>query len=708
MAQQQKAQKQQDPYVQRGKALASAVQRLRGWVGSDPARTPELADALVDLTTHRLLGHAHTTAVGDAQEAVKYAAQLLTANGPIGPYTSTTDAARYLTAVVQLAIIQVGVGLPDSAGRTMASVDDMAKQLGEAGVELQLSSPAAVWALSGSARVALAAGDVPAANAYADAALARSIESGLLDDPGSIYLAVDVERLVSDARWAAGRAEPALGYLLSAKNRFDAFAVDRLREPGRVGPPVLERLAEPLSGVYSDAADRLIASGESALGLTVRRTLIDLLQGLVGRLGEATLLDLESAQAALAADLVAERTQRAPLSPRATSWEPLPPSASYATTSPSVDLLALDLERRRAAAAWLDRERPDAQRLEDERRDLALAEVERRDAEQRAEERAAADRLAADRAAADEAALRETQRLAAAEEAERLERKRRREERLEAHRLEVEQRRAAQREAERLEIERREAERRQADPAEMERLELERLQADLAELDRAEAERLEAEQAEAERRERAEAERLGAERERREAERQEAERLEVERQEAERLEVERQEAERLAAERQEAERLEVERQEAERQEAERLEAERQEAERQEAGAPEAERQEAERLAAERQEAERLEAERQESERQHAESQEIEHEELREALRIWDDLRSRGDRRAARAANERVVELLRPRAEADLTQFGPQLVTALEELSRARLRGGDIFGSRAPAREAKALAKSLAP
>ncbi len=505
MAQQQKAQKQADPYVQRGKALASAVQRLRGWVGSDPARTPELADALVDLTTHRLLGHAHITAVGDAQEAVKYAAQLLTANGPIGPYTSTTDAARYITAVVQLAIIQVGVGLPDSAGRTMASVDDMAKQLGEAGVELQLSSPAAVWALSGSARVALAAGDVPAANAYADAALARSIESGLLDDPGSIYLAVDVERLVSDARWAAGRAEPALGYLLSAKNRFDAFAVDRLREPGRVGPPVLERLAEPLFGLYSDAADRLIASGESALGLTVRRALIDLLQGLVGRLGEATQLDLEAAQAELAADLVAERTRRPPLSPGATSWEPLPPSASYATTSPSVDLLALDLERRRAAAAWLDRERPGAQRLEDERRDLALAEVERRDAEQRAEERAAADRLAAERAAADEAALRETQRLAAAEEAERLERKRRREERLEAHRLEVEQRRAAQREAERLEIERREAERRQADPAEMERLELERLQADLAELDRAEAERreaerLEAEQAEAEQR----------------------------------------------------------------------------------------------------------------------------------------------------------------------------------------------------------------
>ena len=40
----------QDPYTQRGKQLASSVQKLRGWVGSDPSRTPELADALVALT----------------------------------------------------------------------------------------------------------------------------------------------------------------------------------------------------------------------------------------------------------------------------------------------------------------------------------------------------------------------------------------------------------------------------------------------------------------------------------------------------------------------------------------------------------------------------------------------------------------------------------------------------------------------------------
>jgi hypothetical protein len=54
----------------------------------------------------------------------------------------------------------------------------------------------------------------------------------------------------------------------------------------------------------------------------------------------------------------------------------------------------------------------------------------------------------------------------------------------------------------------------------------------------------------------------------------------------------------------------------------------------------------------------------------------------------------------------LVDLLRPRAQADLAGYGPQLQDALEELSSARLRSGDVWGSRAPAREAKALAKTL--
>ncbi len=73
---------------------------------------------------------------------------------------------------------------------------------------------------------------------------------------------------------------------------------------------------------------------------------------------------------------------------------------------------------------------------------------------------------------------------------------------------------------------------------------------------------------------------------------------------------------------------------------------------------------------------------------------------------WLDARDRGERKAARAALERYVEVLRPKAEADLALYGPALIDALEALSSARFRSGDVFGSRAPGREAKALGKLL--
>ena len=37
-----------DPYAQAGKALASQVQRLRGWLSTDASRLPELVDALTE------------------------------------------------------------------------------------------------------------------------------------------------------------------------------------------------------------------------------------------------------------------------------------------------------------------------------------------------------------------------------------------------------------------------------------------------------------------------------------------------------------------------------------------------------------------------------------------------------------------------------------------------------------------------------------
>jgi hypothetical protein len=519
MAQPKARQQSHDPYAQRGKTLASLVQRLRGWVGSDPSRAPELADALVELTAHRLLGHVYAAAAADAQDSVRRAGEILAASGPIGPYTSISDAARYVTAVVHMAAIQAGLGLPDAAGRTIESLQDIREQLRGNGLEQRLQPQTAIWALMSGARTALASGDIAAANAYADAALARLAESDLRDDPDAAYLAMDVDRLASDCRWAAGRAEESLPYLYAAKSRYDDVIGGRLEEPARLSPALLERLAEPLFGLYRDLSDRLAGCGDAELSLVSRRRLIELLRGLTGRLGDPVRVQLSSALSDLASDLVAadrvDEAEAAAAEAAATTpsgsdaavedlargvvnrgthvvtWAPLPSTASYAATTASlaattvVSLSALGAEQQQLAA-WLQIARPEARRLEQQRMDLARVDADRRETEQLAAEHAAAEKLAAERAQAAEAERLETARRAAAEEADRLERKRRREERIEAHRLEVERREAEQREAERLEAERRATEQLADDPAEAERLELERLQAEIDELERAE------------------------------------------------------------------------------------------------------------------------------------------------------------------------------------------------------------------------------
>ena len=66
----------------------------------------------------------------------------------------------------------------------------------------------------------------------------------------------------------------------------------------------------------------------------------------------------------------------------------------------------------------------------------------------------------------------------------------------------------------------------------------------------------------------------------------------------------------------------------------------------------------------------------------------------------------GQRREALAAASTVVDLLRPLAASDAGTWGPPLVTALEDLGDAKFRAGDWWGSRAPKKEAKQLAKDL--
>ena len=760
MAQQQKARKPpQDAYAQHGKTLASSVQRLRGWVGSDPSRAPELADALVELTAHRLLGHGYPAAATDAQEAVRRAAQLLTANGPIGPYTSVTDAIRYIDAVVHLATVQAWRGLPDTAGRAIESLRDMQQQLQELRLDEQLKPRTAIWALSGTARAALASGAVATANAYADAVLARLAESGLRDDPDAAFLAIDADRLASDCRWAAGRHEDALTHLHGAKDRYEEMVDGRLQEPARLSPALLERLAEPLFGLYRDLADRLAASGEVDLGMVTRRRLVETLRGLAGRLGDSARAHLASALSDLAEDLLAaDRVDEADAAADEAATLVLDWSGAGAVRLLAVAVRARTLtrtERSAEAVALLRRVLP-AEAVEVPSAAhavglLALAEALRAEGDLDAalSSERAFDAVTRDlvgpvgEGPAVRSAMHDLARGVVGSGAQPLswapldpsfsyaattaagagasevvlvdlnaERQRETDawleaERAEAHRMEVE----------RLEHARMDAERREA-----ERVAAERALAEQRAAERARAEQ--SERLEAERRAAAEeAERLERKRrreERLEAHRQDLLRQEAERREAERLEEERRAAERLAADPAEAERLELERLRTELAEleraavqarTERLEAERVAVEQAEVERVSVEQAEAERVAAEQAEAEQLEAEQRaaqqrEAEQRHPETVVTAPDELALAQQEWRDAKAQGDRRGARMAVERVVELLRPRADADPAEYGPQLQDALEELSSARLRSGDIWGSRAPAKEAKALAKTL--
>lgn len=670
MAQQQNKQNRpkqpQDPYAQQHKQLASVVQRLRGWVGSDPSRTPELADALVTLTEHRLLGHAYTVAAPDAQESVKLAGQLLTANGPIGPYTSVADAARYVSAVVHLAVIQSAAGMAREAADTVGSLAELREELGALPLVEALPPTTVVWLLSCAARGALAGGEVAEANAYVDAALARLAEADLRSRAETAYVVIDTDRLTSDARWAAGATDDALTHLHAARDSFDAVVDGRLAQPGRLSPALVQRLSEPLYGLYRDLADRLVGVGEIDLGVVTRRQLVELLRAVAPK-DETARIQLAASLASLdrdlrehdrvaEADLVAEELDGLPAADRtaaatlsdgiergsAVRWEPLDAVAAYAGAGATEGAgAAAEAELRREAAERLTTERAEAQRLERVRQDEARLAAERRQAE-----RAEADKLAAERREAEQAeqARREFERieaerveaarLAAEQEAERQERKRRREERIEEHRREQERAEAERLEEARLAMERREAQRRAADPAEIERLELERLQAEIAELERAEAA--------------AASEPVVAEPEPIEP----IEPAPVESQAVEPAPVEEQQVIEAPTEPEPVE-----------------------------PAPE--------LPAPV-----------ESEPESVED------ELTTTHRAWQEARSRGDRKLARALNERVVELLRPRAEQDLADYGPRLLYALEELSSARLRSGELFASRGPAREAKSLAKAL--
>ena len=474
-----------DTFAARTRRLASEVQRVRDWSGGDPERLGRLADALVELTGHRLDGHEWAEAAPSAQEAVVVAAKTLARHGPVGPYTPLPDAVRSITALVHLATIQSAAGLHEGAGQTLEAALGLRSQLGHLDLDAALAPATVARALLVWARAGLAAGDPAAGNARAAAAASVPLEDGLL--------AVDVDVLVADARWAAGWPEPAVEHLLRAVERYDGLALDALREPSRSAPGVAERLGEPLFGLYSAAADRVMAIGAPGLGLTLRRRLIDVLGTLAVRSAPAQQL-LLTALADLAGDLrsggrdedardAAELAAsiagddplpaahaRVPMGPRA-SWTALPAEEAFgvhtgAVPEPSGRLAAQRgpadrLEQQRRAEAAADREARAAD---------AAAQAERR-AAQAERDRAEQERLAAERAAAERA---EAERTRARAEAERQAKQRRRAERIAEHQRLAEAERAEREAALRARVHD------ETDAERAEREELERLAAELA------------------------------------------------------------------------------------------------------------------------------------------------------------------------------------------------------------------------------------
>lgn len=269
-------------HIRRGKQLLSRVKQLRGHVGSDPARAAELADALNELTANRLLAHEYDDATEDAQDAVTASARLLTEAGPIGAYTPPPVAARYYTSLTHVAVTQAGLGMIDGGVETLGLLDDFRNRLTRP-MATDLAPRTAVWALMTRSHLALATGDVPVANAWADAAGARM--AAIAGDDDLAPLVIDTEQATADARWAAGHTAESIAHLRDALNVHARWADTSLEQPARLSPALLWFLIAPLVGISRDLADRLVSLGQADEATAIRAGLVDRLTPMVGRLG---------------------------------------------------------------------------------------------------------------------------------------------------------------------------------------------------------------------------------------------------------------------------------------------------------------------------------------------------------------------------------------------------------------------------------------
>lgn len=300
-----------DQHARQLKELASQVKKLRGWVTSDPGKAEPLVDALNELTALRLVAHRHLEAAADAQDALTRANRLVAEHGAVGPFTPVDDGVRFVTATTHLACAQSGAGNAVPGAQLAQAALGWMALLPHVDLVPYLGPRTATWLLMAQASGAAASGDLGAANAFADAALARATEGGLSSGDDAPVL-VDALRLAADLRWTAGIAGDAVQLSREAVSAATEVAAPVLHGDARAADAWTQRVLPPWIAGHRDLADRLFGAGDTEGALAERRHLAERLDAHAGRLGEMGRAASTTTLADLAWDLLAlERVDEA-------------------------------------------------------------------------------------------------------------------------------------------------------------------------------------------------------------------------------------------------------------------------------------------------------------------------------------------------------------------------------------------------------------
>ncbi len=293
-----------DLHARHLKELTSQVKKLRGWVASDPGKAAPLVDALNELTALRLLAHRYVDAAADAQDALTRANKLVAEHGAVGPFTPVDDGVRFVTATTHLACAQTGAGQAAPGAQLAQAALGWMALLPHVDLVPRLAPRTTAWLLMAQASGAAASGDLGAANAYADAALARATEGGLSSGDDAAVL-VDAARLAADLRWSAGIVGDAVRWDRTASAAAAQVAAPVLHGETRVTHAWTQRVLPPWVASHRDLADRLFAAGDAEGALAERRHLAGRLAAHAGRLGDVARAGLTTTLADLAWDLLA-------------------------------------------------------------------------------------------------------------------------------------------------------------------------------------------------------------------------------------------------------------------------------------------------------------------------------------------------------------------------------------------------------------------